>query len=100
MERYTPIFVNTSGKKCCVVGGGRVAERKIKGLMHAEAQITVISPELTPVLQQLHHESRIQWIDRSYRNGDLRGPFSYMQRLTIQRSIQLWFGMLRLRAYW
>ncbi|WP_091011881.1 precorrin-2 dehydrogenase/sirohydrochlorin ferrochelatase family protein [Paenibacillus amylolyticus] len=75
MDRYTPIFVNTSGKKCCVVGGGRVAERKIKGLLHAEAQITVISPELTRVLKQLHHESRIQWIDRSYRNGDLRGAF-------------------------
>ncbi|MGN7309252.1 NAD(P)-dependent oxidoreductase, partial [Bacillus subtilis] len=39
MERYTPIFVDISGKSCCVVGGGRVAERKIKGLLHAQAQI-------------------------------------------------------------
>ncbi|OAX46784.1 Precorrin-2 dehydrogenase [Paenibacillus sp. AD87] len=75
MERYTPIFVDISGKSCCVVGGGRVAERKIKGLLHAEAQIKVISPKVTPTLQQLHHDSRIQWLDRSYRNGDLRGAF-------------------------
>ncbi|QOS80816.1 bifunctional precorrin-2 dehydrogenase/sirohydrochlorin ferrochelatase [Paenibacillus sp. JNUCC31] len=75
MERYTPIFVDLSRKSCCVIGGGRVAERKIKGLLHAEAQITVISPEITSTLQQLHQDSRIQWIARSYRNGDLRGAF-------------------------
>ncbi|MGC5774940.1 precorrin-2 dehydrogenase/sirohydrochlorin ferrochelatase family protein [Paenibacillus pabuli] len=75
MEQYTPIFIDLSRKSCCVIGGGRVAERKIKGLLHTEAQITVISPEITSTLQQLHHDSRIQWIARSYRNGDLRGAF-------------------------
>ncbi|WP_413030189.1 bifunctional precorrin-2 dehydrogenase/sirohydrochlorin ferrochelatase [Paenibacillus taichungensis] len=67
--------MDISGKSCCVVGGGRVAERKIKGLLHAGAQIKVISPEVTPTLQQLHHDSLIQWLARSYRNGDLRGAF-------------------------
>lgn len=75
MEHYTPIYVNTSGKSICVIGGGRVAERKVKGLLLGEARITVISPQLTPELEQLHQESRIEWIARSYRNGDLRGAF-------------------------
>lgn len=75
MDRYTPLYVNTSGKTCCVVGGGRVAERKIKGLLHAEAHIKVFSPEITSELKQLHQDSRIEWIARSYRKGDLRGAF-------------------------
>lgn len=75
MEHYTPIYVNTSGKSVFVIGGGIVAERKVKGLLEAKAQITVISPRLTPDLQQLHQESRMEWIARSYRNGDLRGAF-------------------------
>ena len=75
MDRYTPIYVNTSGKICCIIGGGRVAERKIKGLLHAEAHIKVISPDITAELKQLHQDSRLEWIDRSYRKGDLRGAF-------------------------
>ena len=75
MEHYTPIYVNTSNKSILVIGGGRVAERKVRALLQTEARITVISPLLTPALEQLHQESRIEWIARSYRNGDLRGPF-------------------------
>ncbi|MCK6076092.1 precorrin-2 dehydrogenase/sirohydrochlorin ferrochelatase family protein [Paenibacillus silvae] len=75
MKHYTPIYVNTSGKPVLVIGGGRVAERKVKGLLQSEARITVISPQLTPELKQLHQESRFEWIARSYRNGDLRGAF-------------------------
>ncbi|WP_145335556.1 bifunctional precorrin-2 dehydrogenase/sirohydrochlorin ferrochelatase [Paenibacillus xylanexedens] len=75
MEHYTPIYVNTSDKSVLVIGGGRVAERKVRGLLQTEARITVISPMLTPTLEQLHQESRIEWIARSYRNGDLRGAF-------------------------
>ncbi|GGH61204.1 precorrin-2 oxidase [Paenibacillus silvae] len=75
MKHYTPIYVNTSGKPVLVIGGGRVAERKVKGLLQGEARITVVSPQLTPALEQLHQESRFEWIARSYRNGDLRGAF-------------------------
>ncbi|MCM3134534.1 bifunctional precorrin-2 dehydrogenase/sirohydrochlorin ferrochelatase [Paenibacillus polysaccharolyticus] len=75
MEHYTPIYVNTSDKSVLVIGGGRVAERKVRGLLQTEARITVVSPLLTPTLEQLHQESRIEWIARSYRNGDLRGAF-------------------------
>ncbi|WP_342552532.1 bifunctional precorrin-2 dehydrogenase/sirohydrochlorin ferrochelatase [Paenibacillus sp. FSL R7-0652] len=75
MEHYTPIYVNTSGRSVFVVGGGRVAERKVKGLLQTEARITVVSPQLTPALEQLHQESRFDWIARSYRNGDLWGAF-------------------------
>ncbi|CAH1201072.1 MULTISPECIES: bifunctional precorrin-2 dehydrogenase/sirohydrochlorin ferrochelatase [unclassified Paenibacillus] len=75
MECYTPLFVDAAGKTCCVIGGGRVAERKVRGLLNTGAKIKVISPDATPELKQLHQDSRIEWMARAYRNGDLRGAF-------------------------
>lgn len=58
-----------------MVGGGRIAERKVLGLLSCSAQVTVISPELTEELLQQHAEGMIQWIDREYRRGDLEKAF-------------------------
>ncbi len=47
MPRYYPIYLDISGKKCVVVGGGDVAYRKAVSLKEAGAQVVVISPELS-----------------------------------------------------
>lgn len=77
MERmkYYPVFLNLTGRPCTVVGGGRVAERKVKGLVACEASVTVISPEITPGLAELHSRGELTWVERSYRAGDLAGAF-------------------------
>ena len=33
LPAYYPVFLNISGKKCVVVGGGQVALRKVKTLL-------------------------------------------------------------------
>ena len=43
-----PIFLELSGKKCIVVGGGKVASRKVSRLLEAGADITVIAPKASP----------------------------------------------------
>lgn len=58
-----------------MVGGGRVAQRKVKGLLACEAQLTVISPELTDELQAMWGRQEITWQERSYQDGDLQGAF-------------------------
>jgi precorrin-2 dehydrogenase/sirohydrochlorin ferrochelatase len=68
---FYPICLDLEGKQCVVVGGGRVAERKVLGLLSCSAQVTVISPELTEELLHQHADGRIQWIEREYRQGDL-----------------------------
>jgi siroheme synthase (precorrin-2 oxidase/ferrochelatase) len=36
---YYPIFLDLRGKKCLVVGGGGVAQRKVETLLEAKARV-------------------------------------------------------------
>jgi precorrin-2 dehydrogenase / sirohydrochlorin ferrochelatase len=70
---YYPIFLSLSGRRCVVVGGGPVAERKIEGLLEAGASVTVVSPALTTKLKTLVKEKKVRHFMRDYRKGDLSG---------------------------
>ena len=72
---FYPICLDLEGRPCLVVGGGKVAERKVMGLRSCAAQVSVISPELTDSLLQLHSDGFIHWINREYEPGDLKGTF-------------------------
>ena len=72
---YYPILLNLKGKKCVVVGGGKVAERKALSLLKSGAKITVISPECTVRLKKENLTGRIKYISRRYKNGDLKNAF-------------------------
>lgn len=81
---YHPVFLNLRGKRCIVIGGGRVAERKVLSLLKSGADITVISPEVT---KRLKKESvkrlnrakgsggNLRHISREYKKGDLKNAF-------------------------
>lgn len=69
---YYPIFLNISGKKCVVVGGGQVALRKVTTLLEHGASVEVISPDLCSELSQLAESGEIRVLQRSYRAGDLQ----------------------------
>lgn len=72
---YYPAFLDLRGKRAVVVGGGRIAERKILSLIEAGADVTVVSPSLTERLRQAKDEGLISHLSRSYRKGDSRGSF-------------------------
>ncbi|MEO5355771.1 MAG: bifunctional precorrin-2 dehydrogenase/sirohydrochlorin ferrochelatase [Nitrospirae bacterium YQR-1] len=72
---FYPIFVSVKGKKCIVLGGGDVGQRKVITLTEAGADVTVISPALTPVLELLRAEGKINHIPRLYKEGDLTEAF-------------------------
>jgi len=59
---YYPIFLDLDNKKVIIVGGGEVAERKIKVVLGYGCQIYIISPHLTPHLRQLVAKRRIHHI--------------------------------------
>jgi uroporphyrin-III C-methyltransferase/precorrin-2 dehydrogenase/sirohydrochlorin ferrochelatase len=58
-----------------VVGGGQVAHRRVAGLVHARALVTVVSPEVTPALEALVEPGSVTWLRRRYRPGDLAGAW-------------------------
>lgn len=66
-----PIFLNLSGRRCVVVGGGEVASRKAWNLFQAGAEVVVISPELNTELESIAAELH----RRAYREGDLDGAY-------------------------
>lgn len=70
---YFPVFLELSGRPCVVIGGGSVAERKVEGLLAAEAVVTVVSPTVTARLQNLVTARQMQHVARSYQAGDLAG---------------------------
>ena len=69
---YYPIFLNLQGKKCVVVGGGKVALRKIEMLLDCGANVFVISPISHPEITKLSERKAIHWIQRDYKAGDLK----------------------------
>jgi precorrin-2 dehydrogenase/sirohydrochlorin ferrochelatase len=73
--RYYPIFIDLNGKKAVVVGGGTIAERKVRTLLECGAAVTVVSPEATHGISELASTGDIQWIERRYEPGDLAGAF-------------------------
>lgn len=62
-----------TGRRAVVVGGGPVGERKVRGLLDAGADVTLISPHATPELARLADARRVRWLERSYAAGDIKG---------------------------
>ncbi|HEY8518688.1 MAG TPA: siroheme synthase CysG [Gammaproteobacteria bacterium] len=58
--QHLPLFANLKARPCLVVGGGATAERRVKLLLEAGADVTVRAPELTQGLEALSAEGRIR----------------------------------------
>ncbi len=70
---YYPLYFDIEDRLCVVIGGGNVAERKVRALLAARARIKVISPVATEGLLRLGQSGGIELIRREYRDGDLQG---------------------------
>lgn len=72
---YYPVHLEMKNRKCVVVGGGAVAERKVQALLESDAKVTVISPKIGPDLEKLRLERKIVHHQRTYQEGDLANAF-------------------------
>ena len=63
MPEFYPIYLDVKGKKCVVVGGGKVAYRKVCSLKEAGAEVVVISPKICP---EMADEEAITLIKTNY----------------------------------
>jgi precorrin-2 dehydrogenase/sirohydrochlorin ferrochelatase len=72
---YYPVHLQLQGKKAVMIGGGKVAERKIEGLLAAGAEVTVISPALTERLHGFVREERVIWKEKLFTSEDIESAF-------------------------
>lgn len=61
MHSY-PITLNLQNRSVVVIGGGKVAYRKVTALVKAKANITIVSPSLFEPLLQIVEANNLQWI--------------------------------------
>lgn len=75
MNSSYPIMLQLEGKKVVVAGGGKVAERKVSGLLNTGALVSVISPDVTDPLRKLASEGIIDWKEKSFSLDDMKEAF-------------------------
>ena len=70
-----PAGLLTAGQPCLVVGGGKVALRKIQHLLDAAASVTVVSPAACPEVRALADQGRITLVARAFEDSDIPSAF-------------------------
>lgn len=73
-HKYFPLYIDISKKNILVVGGGKIALRRIKTLLKFESSITVVGKEIHPEIWPLADDTDcIRVIQRQYEAVDLAG---------------------------
>ena len=74
-----PMMVDISKRKVVVVGGGRIATRKLQELIRCGAQPTVVAPAVSPEILEWAESSKVLLDRRAYKSGDLDDAILMMQ---------------------
>jgi uroporphyrin-III C-methyltransferase/precorrin-2 dehydrogenase/sirohydrochlorin ferrochelatase len=70
---YLPIFLQLRGRPVLVVGGGRVAARKVDLLRRTGAHITIVAPDLLDELRELAAKGELQHIETVFAPSHVTG---------------------------
>ncbi|MEN6318683.1 MAG: bifunctional precorrin-2 dehydrogenase/sirohydrochlorin ferrochelatase [Syntrophaceae bacterium] len=73
--KYYPIYLDITDKRCIVIGGGDVAERKVERLLEFGASVVVVGKTLTRTLEGMKHDGRIEHINADYNINLIDGAF-------------------------
>ena len=66
-----PVNLVVAGRRCVVVGAGRIAARKIDALLAAGADLQVIAPDVGPEVRAWADDGRLQLTERAFTAADL-----------------------------
>ena len=73
--RYYPVNLDLTRRRCVVIGGGEVAERKVARLLECGARVTVVGRAITPALAERKAAGQLEHIEKDYEAGVLDGAF-------------------------
>ncbi|OQX10413.1 MAG: uroporphyrinogen-III C-methyltransferase [Thiothrix lacustris] len=74
MDRF-PVFLDLHNRQCLVVGGGKVAERKVDSLIKAGAVVTLVSPFITAEMALTIGSNKVKHHTRLFEDSDIDGQF-------------------------
>lgn len=69
--KYFPMFVDISNWRILVVGGGKIAARRINTLSHFASDITVIAPSVEDSVRKLRETGKICLEERHFQEQDI-----------------------------
>ena len=69
---YLPIGISLKSRCCLVVGGGKVALRKIDSLLDYDSDITVVAPQPDEKIAYYANKNRVKLIRRDYQSPEAR----------------------------
>lgn len=72
---YYPIYVELSGRRVLVVGGGRVAKRKIKRFLEFGARVSMVSKELAPEIKEYINQGKVKYLGSEFQESALDSAF-------------------------
>ncbi len=70
-----PVALDVAGRRCLVVGGGAVGERRARALIEAGAQVGIVAPEISAALSALIQQGRAAHIAAPFMPEHLDGAF-------------------------
>ena len=70
-----PVFINMRDRSCIVVGGGKVALRKISDLLETGANVTVVAETPDPIIEDLAQKGNIKLFRRLFKPEDIENAF-------------------------
>jgi len=70
-----PVNLLVRGRRVVVVGGGRIAARKIEPLLDAGALVEVVSPEVSAEVRAWADAGRLVLHERGFRAADIEGAW-------------------------
>lgn len=70
-----PVMIKLKSKKITVIGGGKVAERKIETLLYADGNLEVVSPIVTERIQTWAESNQLTWLKKKFEPSDVHRSF-------------------------
>ncbi len=75
MKTFSINLLLNENKQCLVVGGGKVATRKVEKLSQTDSQIIVISPKINDKIVEISKDNNVKLIKRPFERDDLKDIF-------------------------
>lgn len=72
---WFPFFTELSGREGLIVGGGTVAQRKIRKLLPFGPRLTVVAPEIQPQIREI---SGLTLLERPFQPEDMKNNLAFV----------------------